>query len=188
MDLIENKQFENIDFQGKGFSMGEYENCKFIKCNFNAVDFSKSVFVDCEFVDSNLSLVKVQQSVFRNVLLRNSKMVGVQFEHLNPFGLEIEFNHVMLDHSSFYKTKFLKAKFTNCSLKEVDFSQADFTASIFDQCDFLQAVFEATILEKADFTTSFNYSIDPQLNKLKKSKHSYPGLLGLLDSIGIILV
>ena len=114
-------------------------------------------------------------------------MIGVQFEHINPFGLEVEFSFVALDHSSFYKTKFLKTKFTNCSLKEVDFSQADFTNSTFDQCDFHMAVFDSANLEKADFRTSINYSIDPQRNRLKKSKHSYPGLLGLLDAVEIVI-
>jgi hypothetical protein len=49
------------------------------------------------------------------------------------------------------------------------------------------AIFDSSNLEKVDFRTSFHYSIDPQRNKLKKSKHAYPALLGLLDHIELII-
>ncbi len=39
-----------------------------------------------------------------------------------------------------------------------------------DNCDLNRAVFDNSILEKADFRTSLNYSIDPELNRIKKAK------------------
>ena len=82
--------------------------------------------------------------------------------------------------ASFYKRKLKKTKFLNCSLQEVDFVEADLGAAIFDNCDMAGAIFDNTILEKADFRTSYNYAIDPELNKIKKAKFSMPGVLGLL--------
>jgi fluoroquinolone resistance protein len=48
-----------------------------------------------------------------------------------------------------------------------------------------RAIFDNTILEKADFRTSFNYSINPERNKMKKSKFSTAGIAGLLDKYDI---
>jgi hypothetical protein len=40
-------------------------------------------------------------------------------------------------------------------------------------------------LEKADFRTAFNYSINPETNRIKKAKFSKEGLNGLLDKYDI---
>ncbi len=68
---------------------------------------------------------------------------------------------------------------------EVDFSNCDLSGSVFENCNLLRATFENTILEKADFCTSFNYSLDPEINKIKKAKFSLSGLIGLLDKYDI---
>ena len=78
-----------------------------------------------------------------------------------------------------------KVKFKNCSLQEVDFIESDLSNSIFDNCDLALAIFKNTLLEKADFRTAYNYSIDPEINRIKKAKFSRAGLVGLLDSYDI---
>jgi len=52
----------------------------------------------------------------------------------------------------------------------------------------MSTVFENTILEKVDFSTSFNYSIDPEMNKIKKAKFSLPEVIGLLNKYDIEIV
>jgi len=59
------------------------------------------------------------------------------------------------------------------------------TSAVFDICDLARAVFENTVLEKVDFLTACNFSIDPQINRIKKAKFSMIGLVGLLDKYGI---
>jgi len=81
--------------------------------------------------------------------------------------------------------KLKKLIFKNCNLTEVDFTEADLSAALFDHCDLAKALFENTILEKADFRTSYNYSIDPEMNKIKKARFSTPGIAGLLDKYDI---
>lgn len=187
MDLIENEKFENIDFQVEVFKAGEYENCSFIHCNFNGVDISNSIFVDCEFVDCNLSLIKSHHVVFRDVRFKGCKLIGILFETCNEYGLTIGFDHCILDNSSFYGTKVKAIQFLHSSLKEVDFTNADLSSSTFSDCDFLNAVFENTNLEKADLSTSYHYIIDADKNKLRKSRHSKEGVLGLLHKYDIII-
>lgn len=47
------------------------------------------------------------------------------------------------------------------------------------------AIFKNTNLESVDFRTSFNYSIDPDLNRIKKAKFSLSGIAGLLNKFDI---
>ncbi|GHU58990.1 hypothetical protein FACS189411_15280 [Bacteroidia bacterium] len=76
-------------------------------------------------------------------------------------------------------------RFKNTQLQEVDFVEADLTGSIFENCDLTRTIFERTILEKADFRTSYNYSLDPEANRIKKAKFSLTGLPGLLSKYNI---
>jgi hypothetical protein len=46
-------------------------------------------------------------------------------------------------------------------------------------------VFNQSNLEKVDFRTSKNYAIDPENNRIKRAKFSYPDVLGLLDKYDI---
>jgi uncharacterized protein YjbI with pentapeptide repeats len=112
-------------------------------------------------------------------------MLGLHFEHCNEFGLAFSFEDCQLDHSSFYKTKIKKTSFKNSSLKESDFTESDLTSSIFENCNLSGALFENTILEKADFRTSLNYSIDPELNRIRKAKFSISEISGLLNKYDI---
>ena len=77
--------------------------------------------------------------------------------------------------------------FKECSLQEVDFTEADFSNSTFENCDFSGAIFESTILEKTDFCNSSNYSINPEMNRIRKAKFSLNGIVGLLDKYDVII-
>jgi uncharacterized protein YjbI with pentapeptide repeats len=84
-----------------------------------------------------------------------------------------------------YKLKLRKYKFSNCNLQEADFTDADLSGSIFENCDLQRTVFYNTNLEKVDFTTSYNYSFDPERNRIKKARFSRLGVPGLLDKYNI---
>jgi uncharacterized protein YjbI with pentapeptide repeats len=72
-------------------------------------------------------------------------------------------------------------------LHETDFTECDLTGSTFDICDLTGATFDNTNLEKTSFSTAFNYSIDPEINRIKKAKFSVPGVLGLLNKYDIVI-
>lgn len=67
----------------------------------------------------------------------------------------------------------------------VDFTEADLTQTTFDSCNLEGAVFENCNLEKADFQTAFNFTLDPERNKIAKAKFSKEGALGLLKKYNI---
>ena len=100
-------------------------------------------------------------------------------------GMSFKFENCILDHSSFYKTKIRETVFKNCQLREVDLAECDLTGSLFENCDLTGAKFERTILERSDLRTSFHFSIDPEINRIKKAKFSLSAISGLLDKYDI---
>lgn len=112
-------------------------------------------------------------------------MLGLQFHHCSEFGISFTVENCILNHSSFYKLKIKKTVFRNSQLQETDFTACDLTGSLFEECDLARATFDSTILEKTDLRTAYNYSIDPETNKIKKAKFSLPGVPGLLHKYDI---
>lgn len=117
-----------------------------------------------------MSNLVVTNSALRDVQFRDCKLLGIPFGNCDGFLFAVSFEKCVLDLSSFHRLKMKKTKFVDCSLHESSFIETDMTESLFDNCDFAQAVFERTILEKADFRTSYHYTINPEINKIKKAK------------------
>jgi fluoroquinolone resistance protein len=184
-EYIQEKTFDKINFTISPLAKGEYENCIFRNCDFSNSDLGTVKFSECEFLSCNLSLVKLAKTSFRDVKFIDCKMLGLLFENCNEFGLAVGFDNCNLSHSSFYRKKIKTTSFKNSQLHEVDFTESDVSNSLFCKCDLSNAKFENTILEKTDFRTSFNYSIDPELNRIKKAKFSLTGIAGLLDKYDI---
>ncbi len=182
---IEEEIFRKEDFSDNPLPKGEYEKCTFINCDFSNSDLSYVKFLECEFVNCNISMVNLNQTAFKDVKFTDSKMLGLRFDYCNKFGLSLSFENCILNHSSFYQVKIKKTQFRNTSLLEVDFTESDMTESVLDGCDLDRSTFYMTILEKADLRTSFNYSIDPEVNRIKKARFSLLGALGLLRKYDI---
>jgi fluoroquinolone resistance protein len=114
-------------------------------------------------------------------------MLGLHFMNCNPFLFTVDFDNCSLNVSSFYKMRLKKLRFKNSSLYDVDFTEADLTDAVFDNCDLAMATFDNTILEKADFLSAYNFSIDPEKNRMKKAKFPASGLAGLLDKYQLVI-
>ena len=182
---IQDKKFEKEDLTTNEFAIADYENCIFTNCDFSNADLSQRVFLECEFNSCNLSTANLLKTGLKNVKFKDSKLLGLHFENCDPFLFEVDFDTCFLKLSSFYKLRLKKTRFKNSDLTEVDFTEAELANSLFDNCDLGGARFERTILEKADLRTSRNYSIDPEINKIKKAKFSIYGIAGLLNKYDI---
>ena len=183
--MIESKLFERIDFSNQKFLCDVYENCQFSNCNFYSSNLVDVTFRECRFDDCDFSLASMKNTALSDIQFVGCKLVGVQFEECNPFLFSVSFVSCVLKLAIFNKVKLKKTRFENCNLQETDFTEADLTASILDNCDLQRAVFLRTILEKADFRTAFQYSIDPEANRITKARFSRMGLEGLLDKYRI---
>lgn len=182
---ITDKTFDRNDFTQAPLPKGEYENCTFRNCDFSNTDLSNFKFTDCEFIGCNLSLARLDKTALRDITFRDSKMLGLRFDTCNDFGLSFSFDNCILNHSSFYRTKIKNTVFKNSQLQEIDFTECDLTNSVMDNCDLARAMFENSVIEKVDFRTAYNYSIDPEINRIKKAKFSVPAVSGLLDKYDI---
>lgn len=182
---IEDKDFEKIDFTATGLAGGEYDNCTFTACNLAGVDLSGSSFSDCTFRACNLGTAKLGKTAFRDTTFRECKLTGLHFADCSDFLFTPRFESCTLDLSSFYGMKLKKMVFRDCSLREVDFTGADLSGAVFHNCDLGRALFDHTVLEKADLRTAYNYSIDPEANRIRKARFSVAGITGLLDKYDI---
>jgi uncharacterized protein YjbI with pentapeptide repeats len=184
---MEDITFNKEDYKQTPLTKGDYEGCTFKNCDFSGTDLTGIIFSNCEFIICNLSLAKLANTVFRDVKFIECKLLGLRFDHCNGFGLSFHFENCNLSHSSFFKTKIKTTLFRDSQLHEIDFTQCDLTGSLFDNCDLTRTVFANTIIEKADFRTAYNYSIDPEMNRIKKAMFSLQGVSGLLDKYNILI-
>lgn len=183
--FVADKTFSKTDFTLNPPAVSEYENCRFVNCNFLNCDLSGIIFSDCEFSGCDLSMAKLTRTALREVQFKDCKMLGLDFEACNKPGFSVGFDNCMLDHSSFIRAKLVRTIFRNSKLREVDFTECDLSGSFFDNCDLTRTIFAFAVLEKADFSTAYNYSMDPEQNKVKKARFSATGVLGLLDKYDI---
>lgn len=185
--MIEHSIIERIDWAKAILAKGEYENCVFKNCSFYNADLSAYVFRGCKFEACDFSLAMVKNTTLNDVAFVNCKLLGVQFKDCNTFLLSFGFENCVLNFAVFYKLKLKKIQFKNCDLREADFTEADLSNSIFENCDLQRAVFYNAILERADFRSAYNYSFDPERNRIKKARFSQQGALGLLDKYNIVI-
>ncbi|OGK09836.1 MAG: hypothetical protein A2W80_02020 [Candidatus Riflebacteria bacterium GWC2_50_8] len=184
-NLLEDRSFENIDFTKTGINEGTYENCRFLKCNFSSCLFSHMNFIDCMFENCNLSLVKICNLTLNEVVFKDCKQLGWDFTGCNNVFFSASFEDCNLNFSVFSEMNLKGTSFSGCTLQEADFRQANLASARFINCDLERAIFVRTNLEKADFRTSFNYTLDPDQNRIKKAKFSFPAVLGLLSKYDI---
>ncbi len=181
------QEFKNEDYTVRPLPAAEYEACSFTNCNFSGADLSKYSFIDCTLWHCDCSNAKLLQTIVRDVRFINCKLLGLRFDTCNDFLFSAAFEKCTLGFSSFYKLKLKGIFFNDCTLHEVDFAETDLTGVVFDKCDLKNTVFDQTILEKADFSTAYNYSINPENNKIKKAIFSVEGLPGLLEKYDIVI-
>lgn len=185
---FENEKFDQVDFSLQALAPGVYEQCEFIGCKLAGVNLSGIRFAECSFTDCDLTLAMLGDTAFQQVKFTGCKMLGMHFDHCRELSFEVAFNNCVLNHSCFSRRRLKNTPFLNCTLQEVDFSEADLSAAIFEQCDLTGAFFEQTKLEKADLRSSWNFTIDPALNNIKKARFSLTGLPGLLTKYNLEIV
>ncbi|WP_026811526.1 pentapeptide repeat-containing protein [Arenibacter latericius] len=178
--FIMDKTYKGVDYTINKLAKGEYENCVFDSCAFTEADLSNVSFMECTFLECDLSNVNLTNTAIKECEFKNCKMLGVRFDHCNPFLLSFKFLGCSLNLSSFYNLALKNTVFEDCSLHQADFSQSDLSNAMFENCDLKGAIFESSVLIKTNFRTAVNISIDPENNKLKKAKFSKEGALGLL--------
>lgn len=82
-----------------------------------------------------------------------------------------------MNGSCFTDCRLLANIFMNTQLSRAAFTRTDLEKTLFHHCD----------LSYADFSTALNYGINPQSNKITKTKFSLPEAVSLLQALDIII-
>ncbi|MFR9166231.1 MAG: pentapeptide repeat-containing protein [Dysgonomonas sp.] len=125
-----------------------FNNCLFRKCNFTMVKFLSSL---------------------QNVNFVECKMIGADFSGISRVSNSFRFEKTILNYASFIGVKLRSIVFDECQMEETYFDSADIALSEFKKCNLMRTSFHETNLEKADFSTSYDFCINPNQNRIKKS-------------------
>jgi len=178
--IHENKTFEKVVYTGELIRGREFQDCTFKQCDLSNSEFSGSKFIDCIFEGCNLSMLKVGNTSLQSVTFKDCKILGVNFHECSDFLFSVAFENCIIDFASFNGKKMPKTNFVKCSLKETSFVQTNLTGSKFEQCDLSGTIFNRSDLSSVNFATAYNYTIDPEINTMKKAVFAAEGLAGLL--------
>ena len=186
--INDNKVFDSVDYSEQLVTGREFQSCTFKRCDLSNSRFLNNKFLECVFDSCNLSMAHLQGSILNDVKFINCKILGVNFSECQSLLFTVEFEGCILDYASFMSKKMLNTQFIRTSLKETTFSLANIAGSVFDQCDLSGTVFNRTDLGGVNFATSFNYTIDPELNNIRKAIFSADGIPGLLTKYQVKIV
>ena len=181
------RKYVTKDFREKRLPKGDYENCVFQNCQFQEGLLDNQNFVECQFVNCDLTNTNVAHTQFNDVRFEGCKLVGVHFETCDPLLLGLGFKGCNLTLASFYEMDISGTHFLDCRMHKMDFTESVLSKCNFAECDLKDAVFEGTHLERASFISAFNYTIDPNKNRVKKARFSQEGLIGLLKKYDIVV-
>ena len=182
------KVHSDKDYKGiTSIATGQYENCQFTNCQLTKAKLNGAQFIDCTFVDCTLINAKMKDTGLQSVTFKGCNLLGVQFDDCKEFGFSVKFRDCSLELSSFCERKLKGISFKRCKLIETDFRGANLQEASFADCDLDRAVFERTDLRKADLRTAVNFQISPEENRLRGTKFSQEGLIGLLKEYGIVV-
>ncbi|MDP4186337.1 MAG: pentapeptide repeat-containing protein [Bacteroidota bacterium] len=182
-----NKEFSDINYSEQQLRGKVFEQCSFLNCDFSYSDLSDAEFIDCTFNRCGFIMTIVKHTGLKNVSFVNSKLAGVDFGQCATFCFGINGTSSEFRSCSFYKQRMRKTSFNDCLVKECYFSDCDLTESSFVNSNLDSSQFEKCILDKVNFSTSNGYLIDPELNRMKKTKFSKYGLEGLLFKYDLII-
>lgn len=179
------ERFNGIKFSQKDLESRTYEECDFKECSFIETNISEFSFIDCTFINCDLSSVNISDTAFQKVEFVSCKMLGLRFDSCKSFLFKITCKESRLDFSSFSGMKLEGCTFNDCQMNQVDFFQSNLIGIQLANCDLKESIFSNSNLEGVDFSSSRNYNIDPDQNKIKKAIFSIEGILGLLSKYDI---
>ncbi len=185
--FIDDQSFENLDFTITGITAAMYDGCSFSNCKFPNLDLSGFGFSECTFSHCDLSMITCSDTSFKEVRFQSCKLMGIAFHHCNDLLLAFDFEDCIMDYSSFLGMKLKNTSFHECRMQQVDFTNTGLQHTRFNHCDLKDSQFENTNLEFADFSQSYNYNINLEINRVKKTRFSHENIRGLLNHYDIII-
>lgn len=179
--------FQSLQAPDADLSKREFTSCTFKGCNLSGARLSGALFQDCAFAGCNLSNAVVSGAGFRQAAFKDSKLVGIAFNTVQPLLLDWSFEACLIEMCDFSRLKMRGSRFLDCRIHRTDFVEADLQDSVFRGSDLEGSLFHKTALERSDFSGARAFAIDPTTNRVKKAKFSYPEVLTLLAPFEITI-
>jgi uncharacterized protein YjbI with pentapeptide repeats len=115
------------------------------------------------------------------------KLLGMNFFQAKDFAFALNCVGCNMDYASFDNKKLNKSRFENCKMHSVNFTMADLVKTELLNCDLYEAIFNNTNLSGVDLTKVTNFSIDPEMNKMKHARFRPQDLERLLYKYDLII-
>ncbi len=164
-----------------------FEQCVFRKLDLSQAVLTQASLIDCRFEDCVLTAIALNSTKLYEVSFLRCLLTQVDFSGCDTFGFAVDFIECQLDHAVFLNRKLKRTRFIDCSLKEAHFANCDLSGSVFKGCNLEFAKFDDNNLTQADFSTSYNISLNPEENKVKKAHFSVHSLPGLLTKYNLVI-
>ncbi len=175
----------NVNFALQPSDREDYDYCEFVNCTFS--DISQLNFIECTFRSCNLSNCKLNNCKFQDVSFIDCKLLGLNFFQAKDFAFAVNCIGCNMDYASFDSKKLNKSRFENCKMHSVNFTMADLVKAELVNCDLYEAIFNQTNLSGVDLTKVTNFSIDPEMNKMKQARLRAEDLERLLYKYDLII-
>jgi fluoroquinolone resistance protein len=185
------KSYEDEHFQSVSADNIRLEDTSFYRCRFTGCSLQYSIFLeclfeDCIFTDCNLSLAEMLGSTIIDTVYKDCKLVGINWGGSGKI-FSASYSGCILNSSVFSDKNLYKFIFNKCSFVEASFTHCKLAYAVFDDCDMEKCQFQNVDLSYADFSTSRNYFVGSENNKLHKTVFSLPEACSLLGNLDIVL-
>ncbi|MEM1282659.1 MAG: pentapeptide repeat-containing protein [Chlamydiota bacterium] len=182
---IDGRIYKKQNFLGGEFSQAVVSDCTFENCLFENCDFCHSNFNNCFFKNCNVLIPQLDGCRLQDVSFDTCKISGGDFYKCDKRFFSLNFENCLIQSANFSELLLKGAIFRKCNIKECYFNQANLVQANFSDSNLMGTLFHHSNLSKADFRGAYNYSIDPQLNTLKKAYFSLPEAISLLASLDL---
>lgn len=189
MHIIENKVFENIDFDDQVFENYEVKNCVFVHCTFNSIELSNTrlganTWKHCTVNNPHLTFSEMTHSVFENCNLININWSEVQSNMRYRRSIH-KIKDSYLKYNIFILLDLQNMDFRSNVIHHGLFEECDLHTSNFSGCDLLDTEFIQCNLMKANFKDASGYYLDIKTCQLKDAKVSLFEAVNLALQLGI---
>lgn len=152
--------FTDEDFSAQTLSKIRFTDCTFVNCNFENTRMLDCQFVECRFQKCNVVATRFANSSLNQVRFEGGRAMGVDWSVVRGLTLDLGFDSVKLDYSSFVDLNLRRTVFKDCSMLEVVFDGCDLRNTRFAGSRLTGARVRQCDVRGADFRKTEGCAID----------------------------
>jgi uncharacterized protein YjbI with pentapeptide repeats len=184
---FESLSIEDVDCAGADLSDKTFYDCDFRRISGAEVDLARCTFDDCRFERCDLTMANLMNAKVRSATFLDCKLMGIDWSNVTGVIFGVGFEGCVLSYGSFVGLKMANTKFVRCKAHETTFADLDLTGADFSDTELNGAKFLDTDLTSADLSTAIEYGINPNENRLNKTKFSPEAAIQLAETLGVIV-